>query len=519
MKGNPERALHLFRSAARLDPKEAWFHHGLARVSRDLGRYDDEERAAREAVRLAPDEPWMHLTLGSVLQSRGLPEEACRQYDRAIELGPNDPWLRLERARFARSQGRIDQASADYRVAAEQAPGEASVLFELGEFSLAINQPEAARDALAEAVRLAPDRPYYRSSLGEAHLRLGQLREAETHLRSAVALDPHDAWLRHRLAQALIGGGSTEEAVSQYRQALAGHPDTPWLNNELGDVLSSSGRIAEAAGCYRQAIVAQMDSGHDTASDEVEGGGEPDFIIVGFPKCGTTALYAYLTETPGIVPATRKEPDYFNLRHHLGASWYRSQFAAVAKPRITGEASARYSVHPEAPHRIRSEVPEARIVVVVRDPVDRAVSDYMMWLRTGGERRSFRQAVTDEMAALAAGSPLTSDGRRPAYVASGLYAAHLDRWMAHRPLESLIIVRADDLTADPAAVVGAVRRFLGLDGDVALSERRENVGTSLFVEEDLRRDIARFYREDQARLRDRYGGRMVDLEGVFSVGG
>lgn len=508
--------MRFFSSAADQSPDEAWFRHGLAKAYHELGRHDEERRAACEAVRLDTEEPWMHHSLAAALDALGLSVEAAAEYDLAIELGGEDPWLWLARARFWRAIGKLDEAFADYRAACDLGPREGSLFFEFGNFCLSINQSNAAEAALERATSLDEADPHSRAVLAEALERRGSLAAAEDLLRSAVALDPDAAWFRHRLAQTLLHQGKSDDAIHEYRQALARHPSTPWLHNELGDALAAAGLVTESRDSYREAIMAQLtdESAAESPQGPVEVGGEPAFIIIGFPKCGTTALYTYLIDTPDVVPPARKEPEYFSRRYHLGPSWYRSQFAAVARPRITGEASALYSVHPQAPARVLENLPEGRIVAVVRDPVDRAISDYMMWLRTGGERRSFRQAVAEEKSALESGGPITVDERRPAYLASGLYAAHLARWMRGRSDEELTIVQAEDVAGHPTAVLVALRRFLGLGGAFTVTDHRQNVGSALFVEDNLRREIRDFYAQDQAELLERYGTRFLQVDRV-----
>src|SRR5215470_750369 len=116
----------------------------------------------------------------------------------------------------------------------------------------------------------------------------------------------------------------------------------------------------------------------------------PDFLIIGAQKAGTTSLYAYLTAHRDVRPAGRKEVHYFDLGFtagaELGEGWYRSMFPLRARlaldgrrtgrPVRTGEASPYYLFHPAAPQRAAALVPEARLLVLVRDPVERAWSHY-----------------------------------------------------------------------------------------------------------------------------------------------
>src|SRR5436309_16134274 len=104
----------------------------------------------------------------------------------------------------------------------------------------------------------------------------------------------------------------------------------------------------------------------------------PDFIVIGAQKSGTGSLYAYLNGHPDVAGARVKEVHYFDLHYHRGVDWYLDQFPdeAAARPRCTGEASPYYLFHPHAPRRAFDLVPDARLIALLRDPVDRAISHY-----------------------------------------------------------------------------------------------------------------------------------------------
>ena len=121
----------------------------------------------------------------------------------------------------------------------------------------------------------------------------------------------------------------------------------------------------------------------------------PDFLIVGAQKAGTTSMWTYLGSHPEIVPSRLKEPRYFDWNYARGQDWYQARFPTqrvlrrFASPErdhaLTGEASTEYLLHRAAPVRAAELVPEAKIIVMVRDPVDRAFSHYRMVRRSGRE--------------------------------------------------------------------------------------------------------------------------------------
>ena len=132
----------------------------------------------------------------------------------------------------------------------------------------------------------------------------------------------------------------------------------------------------------------------------------PAFLIIGAQKGGTTSLYNYLLQHPQVKPAWVKEIHYFDIHHQKPLSWYRAHFplslpdrfgSRNTGPRYTGEATPYYLFHPLAPRRAAVAVPEARLICLLRNPIDRAFSHYNHNRRKGREKRTFTRAVRDEL--------------------------------------------------------------------------------------------------------------------------
>jgi len=128
----------------------------------------------------------------------------------------------------------------------------------------------------------------------------------------------------------------------------------------------------------------------------------PNFFIVGAPRAGTTSLYFYLKQVPEVYLSPVKEPNYFSIRvipadHYLlpirNKSNYLRLFEGVKDEIVIGEASPSYLEDPEAPKLIHQVVPHAKIIILLRDPVERAFSHYLMMVSQGYEKLSFREAI------------------------------------------------------------------------------------------------------------------------------
>jgi hypothetical protein len=122
----------------------------------------------------------------------------------------------------------------------------------------------------------------------------------------------------------------------------------------------------------------------------------PDFLVIGAQKAGTTALYAYLRWHPSIAGPFWKEVSFFDRHWARGEAWYRGQFPLRSSGKVVGEASPSYVFHPLAPKRVFSLVPEVKLIVLLREPGDRAYSQYQHAVALGRETLSFEDALAAE---------------------------------------------------------------------------------------------------------------------------
>ncbi|WP_407667828.1 sulfotransferase family protein [Nostocoides japonicum] len=198
-------------------------------------------------------------------------------------------------------------------------------------------------------------------------------------------------------------------------------------------------------------------------------GSLPDFLILGGMRCGTTSLYSYLADHPDVEPATGKELQYFTVFNSRGERWYRGHFPPPQAGRQTFEASPYYLYHPLAPARVAHTLPEARFIALLRDPVQRAYSHYKHSVERGVERLSFLDAIHAEPERLRPylGGDVESRQahlalRSYSYVSRGRYAEQLERWYQHVDRRRVLVLRSEDMYADPAAAFAKCLDFLGL---------------------------------------------------------
>jgi hypothetical protein len=246
----------------------------------------------------------------------------------------------------------------------------------------------------------------------------------------------------------------------------------------------------------------------------------PDFVILGAAKAGTTSLYAWLCQHPFVARSRLKELHYFTFNYYRGEDWYRSNFPTEAekaafarergRPFITGEGSPSYLWKGPAVERMAALLPSAKLIVALRDPVDRAYSQFQMRRNDGFEPvESFFTAVALEDPRIDGGEARArwrENGRvgevilERSYLERSRYAEQLERWMARYPREQLHIVTTDELAADPQAAFARLQEFLELPAhEPAGLEARFTSSYALLAAEERAR-IADYFRADNERL-------------------
>jgi len=206
----------------------------------------------------------------------------------------------------------------------------------------------------------------------------------------------------------------------------------------------------------------------------------PDYLIAGGQRCGTTSLQKYLIQHPGVTPpGVLKGIHYFDVNFDKGLGWYQSHFPTrMARTRrersggmlITGEASPYYMFHPLIPERIAAQVPAAKIIILARDPVERAYSHYLHEVRRGFEDLTFEAAIDMEGERLSGEvermrqdpAYVSFEHQHHSYIARGRYMDQLDTMMKHIAPDQILVLTSEELFTTPADAYHRVLDFLGL---------------------------------------------------------
>jgi hypothetical protein len=246
-------------------------------------------------------------------------------------------------------------------------------------------------------------------------------------------------------------------------------------------------------------------------------------LIIGAQKSGTTSLFAYLDDHPAVAAAMTKEVHYFDLNSYRDERWYRAHFPTAlqvarlerrlgVRPAVI-EASPYYLAHPCAPYRAHDLVPEAKLIVLLRDPVARAISHYHQAVASGSETLPLRAAVAMEPERLRGQvdrivrDPTydSFDHRKRSYLERGRYADQLSTWLGLFQREQLLVLDSSLLFRDPAAAVRRVCEFLGIPPPVSTAYEALNSRPYAPPDPEVDRLLREHFAESNQRLRELTG--------------
>ncbi|MEQ8207888.1 MAG: sulfotransferase [Woeseia sp.] len=176
----------------------------------------------------------------------------------------------------------------------------------------------------------------------------------------------------------------------------------------------------------------------------------PTFLGIGAQKCASTWLHRIVASHPAVHVPDIKEANFFSYHFDHGYQWYERMFNPGSSVTQIGEVSPSYFHDPAVPARVYQYRPDIKILLTLRDPIQRALSNHRHEVRAGhivGDDLSFEKGLANN----------------PMYVEQGLYSKHLANWLEYFPRDRILIILVDDIENDPGKVAREVYQFLGID--------------------------------------------------------
>lgn len=249
----------------------------------------------------------------------------------------------------------------------------------------------------------------------------------------------------------------------------------------------------------------------------------PEFLIVGGQRCGTTSLFKTLAQHPAVArPFVFKGIHYFDMHYDKSASWYRGHFPISATSTlrrlgrpgpITGESSPFYGFHPLAPTRIEQDLPGVRLIMLLRDPVERAYSAHSHELARGFETEPFERALEleeertrgERERMLADPSYVSFDFQHHAYLGRGRYIEAIDEIERIFGKGRLHVVDSHEFFTQPESTFQGVLDFLGLERAPRIRFEKHNARSRNPMDPALRARLLAQFDESDARLAEWWG--------------
>ena len=236
------------------------------------------------------------------------------------------------------------------------------------------------------------------------------------------------------------------------------------------------------------------------AEDEL--GALPDFVVIGAPKCGTTFFYHLLTKHPYVEPAAFKELHYFDLLYEEGTGWYRQCFLPSrqknGRKTITGEGTPSYLFHPHAAEKMAEVIPQARLIALLRNPVDRTYSAYHHRAKHRQEIETFEETVE-----------ACFDTPRRGFLSQSIYVDHLMRWSRFFSDEQMLVLKSEDFFERPQETLKPVLDFLDLpEWEPEASELGDKVNKGKYgqkMDPTTRRRLEDYFEPHNQRLYEYLG--------------
>jgi len=254
----------------------------------------------------------------------------------------------------------------------------------------------------------------------------------------------------------------------------------------------------------------------------------PDFLVLGTKRGGSTSAWRYLIQHPQVMPmVTRwehlKSPHFFYWHYDRGLDWYRGHFPSVAarnalqrrlgRKVITGESSPYYMFDPRVPARVARDLPEARFIVLLRDPVKRAYSHYWERVDNHVEPLPFARALAAEAERTAgelekmAGDPYYYSRAHDWYTyrERGVYAPQLQRWFDAVGRDRVMVMVSEDMYRDEQEAMDQMARFLGIESERIPDTTQHNYRAYAPMDAAVEAELREFYRPHNAALAELLG--------------
>lgn len=382
-----------------------------------------------------------------------------------------------------------------------------------------------------KALLIKPDSPTIFYQIGKQYQYLAKFNCAFYYNLKAIQSNPTYHLYYYNLKIVLLFSNIFNQSIEPdylqlgidlLKQTIKNQPNFLFSQYLLGNLLSQQGKVKEAIAYYQTFSYQQMLTSHPELAKQhwnPQQLRKPDFIIGGLPKCGTTSIYGYLTSHPQILTAVEKEINFFSHFFHRGLDYYYAHFPAIQNNNyLTGEATPSYFFWAN-PQGIFQLFPNIKLIFLLRNPVDRAISSFYLVRNLGIGQNSLEETFQFSIKRLK--ERLKLDLLRVQnknfsndfflkqislmHTIPSVYIYFIKKWMTVFPKEQILILKSEEFYSNPSATMKQVHRFLNLP-DYQLTEYRNyNPGSYSLISDKLRQQLVEFFHPYNQELEEYLG--------------
>lgn len=506
-----ELAINYYRQAITLKPDYPWSYFHLGNIYWQQNKIELSLESYQKSANINPQAITVQLKLGLIYSKQSHWQQAISSYNQVIKINPNSHLAWFGLGEIFRQQNSLKKAISNYRQALKIKPNDVKIFHKL-QNCLAQQFPEKYPDyqayQLALANKVQDENFYYQ--LGKKLSKQGLVETAIDCYLSVVEINPKFSLVYETIYNSILYLDNCDRIIEVYQKILRKYPNLLTVKRNLGKIFTRQGNTELAIKYNRQVAQVTIKSISANLANQ-ECLSEPRFLIIGSEKCGTSSLYHYIVKHPHVIKAIEKEIHFFTYNFAQGLDWYLSHFPLCPSDSnyITGEASTSYiACHNNAPQKVAKLFPQIKLLAVIRNPIDRAISHYHQLVRLGKEYRSLEEVVKIELEILKNVDDIWSIKQKYWVQGKGilwhsLYVYFLQQWLKIFPREQLLILRSEDLFKNPQETMNQVFSFLELPEFSQQSYQAYNSGGKYNqLEESLVRQLEDFFTSHNKKLED-----------------
>jgi tetratricopeptide (TPR) repeat protein len=528
----PEAVLAIYRQGIQDNPDNASYFFALAKALAEQKKWHYASLRYQQALQLSPNVFWGYLNWGKVLVELQQWLEAKDTLTKALQLKP-DLWEAYHYlGKILQHQHQWQEAIFSYQKVIELNSQFLHAYLRLAEIYSHLKQFDLAIAYLRDVINYATDKSpiqeqaisYYSTTLekhpqptAQQYHELGKICRAKSLFpqaisayQQAIKIDPQFNLPYISIQYTPIEEKQLAELIDFYQQLVTENLNIPLAWGNLGDALSQQNKITEAITCYRTSCYQRVIKRYPQLADldwQKPKQNSPDFIIAGASKGGTSSLYNYLSYHPQLLLSHKKELDFFWQNFERGIDWYLAHFPTITDNDnfLTGEATPNYLRFPVVAQRIKEYCPQTKIIILLRNPVDRTISWHYHKINTGLTKGDLETAITQEIEQLEilSETELMTGGYRPIdNIFSSLYYYQLKAWMEYLPREKFLILKSEEFYSHTAASMEQVFSFLGIPAQQLKEYSKVNVGSYKQVEPTIRKKLVEYFQPYNQQLEE-----------------